>query len=239
MTVLGAEPPKRRALVIGMGVYDSPLVNLPGVADAEAVARLLAANVDGSPNFDVSVHVSDENDVLTTEDLMSIVHAWFEAAPMTDGLIYFSGHASNTPYGLHLAAADTNGNFDAGFAFDSLLHRANQAEFASLTIILDCCHAGAAGDISLDTRFDALLLRKNVAILAASREAESAWGGDPNSQFTEQLIGALSDGAVTAQGSATVFDVFQSVRAVLPGLGQTPVLKAHISSDVVMRDRTR
>ncbi|GAA1478200.1 hypothetical protein GCM10009623_26460 [Nocardioides aestuarii] len=229
----------RRALVFGMATYESEaLPNLPsGVADAEQVADLLRYHVGGTDNFEVTVQVSDDDNMLTVEDLMRTTDAWFDAGPITDGLIYFSGHASNTPYGLHLAGADTDGSFDAGFAFDSLLHRANQKTFASLTIILDCCHSGAAGDITLDTRFDALLLRKNVAILAASREFESAWGGDPTSQFTEQFIGALSDARIQSDGPATVFDVFQNVRVVLPTLGQTPVLKAHISTDVVLRDR--
>lgn len=226
----------RRALVIGMQAYKSSgFGNLSsGAADADEVSQLLKTHADGSDNFDVNVHVSTEDDLLTTEDLMRIVDSWFEAGPLADGLIYFSGHARNTPYGLHLAGADTEGNFDAGFPFDSLLHRANCAEFGSLTIILDCCHAGAAGAVSLDTRFDALLLRRNVAILAASREYEDAWTGDPTSLFTEQLVGALSDKTVEEK-PATVFDVFNVVREVLPGMGQTPVLKAHISSDVVIR----
>ena len=105
---------------------------------------------------------------------MRATDAWFQT-PMTDGLFYFSGHATNTAYGLHLAGADTEGLFDAGFPFDSFLHRANQAEFSSLTVILDCCHSGSAGAVSLDTRFDSLLLKKNVAILASSREFEESW----------------------------------------------------------------
>lgn len=230
-----AEAPKRRALVIGMKTYTSNLPDLSsGVEDAEQVADRLTYNRTGSANFDVALHVSDEQNQLSTEDLMRITDTWFDAGPISDGLIYFSGHARNTPYGLHLAGADTEGNYDAGFPFDSLLHRANQVDFGSLTVILDCCDSGAAGDVSLDTRFDALLLRKNVAILAASREFESAWSGHPTSMFSEQLIGCLSDEALMDR-QPTVFDVFQTVREVLPSLGQTPVLKAHIASDVFLR----
>lgn len=227
----------RRALVIGMATYASDLENLPsGVADAREVEKLLRLNVDGSDNFEVTVHLSDDFEQLSTERLMQIVDTWFAAGSLRDGVIYFSGHARNTSYGLYLAGSETDGNLNAGFPFDSLLHRANQENFGSLTIILDCCDAGAAGGVTLDTRFDALLLRKNVAIIAATREQEDAWSGDPTSHFTEQLIGALSNEAISALGPVDVFRAFHAVREVLLTIGQqTPVLKAHISQDVILR----
>src|SRR4051794_32070315 len=94
----------RRALVIGINDYDH-FAKLGGcVRDAARMAEMLDANGDGSPNFDVRLLTSD-NDEVSGEQVNEAIDGLFSAAADV-ALFYFAGHGTAVNGHGHLIARD-------------------------------------------------------------------------------------------------------------------------------------
>lgn len=226
----------RRALVVGVAVYDS-WEELPGcIADADEMERVLETNGDSTRNFDVTNVNSTSSRSLTVEDLLREYDLLLENAKGCDLTFYFSGHGNVTKYGLQLALAHASGKFDAGIPFDVLMHRANQESFSSLTIILDCCYSGSASNVGLSEQLSVSIMRPNVTILASSQASRTSKATFARSDYTAALVAGFDGAAVDAMGQVTPFELHRYALDAMVSMGNSPpVLKSHISDSLVLR----
>ena len=90
----------KRALLVGIDHYPTA-DDLGGcVADAAALADLLATHADGSPNFSVEMLTSTSAQVtITRETLRDALAQLFLNSRDTDLLFFFAGHGGSSPWG--------------------------------------------------------------------------------------------------------------------------------------------
>ena len=174
--------PGSTALLIGVTDYlGSELIPLPSAkADVEELELALELNGDGSENFDVTSKVVGVADAWGAHDLLEEIDRLIDDSKHF--LFYFSGHGLLNKFGLQLATPDKEQSKDSGVYFDALLHRFNQSRADEVTIILDCCYSGAAGDSSMgpedpvERAAESLKLthlREGVTILASSGRTQN------------------------------------------------------------------
>lgn len=228
-----------RALLVGMSYYvDTSLRDLTGVErDVEELTRVLEENADGTPNFEVTPLVSTYERPLTADLLLRELDLLIDEVEDNHLLFYFSGHGIVGPYGFQLATAEKSGAFDSGIHFDVLLHRFNQMRGA-VTVILDCCYSGAAGDrnVVFDGRSLVMTyIREDVTILASSTRNQRALLEDGElSDYTAAVVEALQGGGAAGQGvEVDALQVHSHARAKL--VGQTPVVRLFGSAQHCLR----
>lgn len=218
----------KRALLVGIDDYQN-LPKLTGcVADAVALRTLLQRHEDGSPNYDCRVVTSADQAPITREVLRSQWHALFDDF---DGhiLFHFSGHGAPTRTGGVLVTHDGTPR-DPGLPMDELTTLANRSKAKTLVLIIDCCHAGIAGDPAIlcgngDGAGEAVL-REGVTILAATRESESARELGGHGVFTRLIMGALNGGAADVRGRVSVASIYAYVEQALGSWDQRPMYKS-------------
>src|SRR5262245_33168291 len=95
----------KRALIVGIDKYDNFNALSGCVADAAAMAALLARNDDGSINFDCRT-LTSPGVVPVTRGMLR--KQWNDLFQDFDGdvLFYFSGHGAPTNLGGYLATQD-------------------------------------------------------------------------------------------------------------------------------------
>jgi hypothetical protein len=222
------------ALLIGVTDYlGSELIPLPSAKlDVEGLELALELNGDGTENFDVTSKVVGVDDAWGAHDLLEEVDRLIDDSEHF--LFYFSGHGLLNKFGLQLATPEKEQAKDSGVYFDALLHRFNQSSAKEVTIILDCCYSGAAGDSSF-AREDPIKraaeslklthLREGVTILASSgRTQESEARAEGLSLFTGELLEGLN---AHTDKTVDVIDLYNFTRRHL--LTQTPVLRTFAS----------
>ena len=216
--------PVSSAVLIGVTEYRDPsLAPLPCAAhDVDQLSVALEAHRDGSLNFEVHPRVVGDNDSFTAGTLLADVEQQLDDCEHF--LFYFSGHGVLNSFGLQLATPEKEHPNDSGVYFDALLHRFNQTSTTEVTVILDCCFAGAAGDRSFDAASNALKLthlREGVSILASSGRNQASEGApDGPSVFTKHVLDCLSRTDVTA---VSVLDLYTWTSRNLPN--QIPMLR--------------
>src|SRR6266536_6300695 len=123
----------KRALFVGIDDYPrSPLNGC--VADARAMATLLARNEDGTRNYDVRLLTSDAESV-TLPRLRSSLADLFENARGAQLLFYFSGHGAESPWGAELVTQDFTPN-SLGVSMNDVITLANDSPASEVVIIL-------------------------------------------------------------------------------------------------------
>ncbi len=108
----------------------------------------------------------------------------------------------------------------------------------SVTIILDCCLSGQAGesDNSLLEQFGRTTLRPGVALLAACRDRESAFEAGGHGRFTSVLLNGLAGAAADIHGEVTAVGLHALAASSLEDSWlQQPVLKIHSQQSPVLR----
>lgn len=209
---------RRVALLVGIVDYIDLAPLECASYDVEAMSLALATHRDTSPNFEVIPKVIRTDDRWTAPLLLSEIESALTGA--SHFLFYFSGHGIPSRYGLQLATPEKESNFDSGVYFDAILHRINGCDADEVTIILDCCHAGAAGDSGLADAFRWTQLREGVTVLASSEADEESFSfGQNPSGFTSKLVERLHS---TASPTVTVLDLFTHASDLDV---QTPVLR--------------
>lgn len=223
----------RKAVVVGIEDYKPPLRPLRRcVEDADQIAKLLARHEDGSRNFDVLKLAGGEGEVCAKA--MREHLALLFNGPAQIALLYFSGHGALDPQTGkgHLVSQD--GREGAwGLPLDDVLNLANRAHprIGSVVIILDSCHAGAAG---LDAAGSSVL-GPGVTLMAASRSDQAAYEGGSNGVFTGLLIDGLSGGAADVCGDVSPASLYAHVEQALGPWEQRPVYKANVQNFVSLR----
>lgn len=216
----------RRAVLVGVSETTSADFGLLSSVDSDLreMKRVLEAHHDGSENFEVSKLVDSERFDLSKGDLLRKIEVELEDADQ-HFLFYFSGHGVVTNFGLQLIMPQSDHEFDSGVYFDVLLRRFNLVdEDTEITIILDCCFSGAAGDDEVMSekvlrRFTSL--RDGMTILASSRrDLKSRAGDDSLSDFTQAVVDVLGD---EHRNRVDVLDIYKQTREAV--IRQGPALR--------------
>lgn len=220
--------------MVGMGYY-TELEELPATLnDSLNMERALETHFDGYDNFTVTRRDSLPDDSLTADKILTEFDLLLRNSADLDLVFYFSGHALANQWGMHLLAADQSGGSGVGIPFETLMYRASQERFASLTCILDCCFAGSASKIGLPDPLDFSLLRRNVTILASS--SSTSFIDDDLSDYTRVIVDGLDGEAVDSDGHVTAFELHRLAAGRLRGARNgSPVIKSNCSDMVDLR----
>lgn len=225
----------RRAVLLGVtGTSSTDFDPLPSAEhDVSAMERALEVHRDGSTlNFNVKKFVVDETSEWRVGDLLHTID--LELGDAKHFVFYFTGHGHVTDFGLELITPEKNHALDSGIYFDVLLHRFNVSDAnTEITVILDCCFSGAAGDTAL-TGGDVLRrfthLRDGITILASSSRDERSYSvSDGPSDFTREVVACLEDD----RPRTDILDVYKWTKEHIPS--QSPVLRTFGSRHSAIR----
>lgn len=217
-------PNRRRALVVGIDHYPgSPLFGC--VNDAKAIAALLEAHHDGSPNFEVILRTSDV-DSITRGSLREDIQRLFVPRDADVALFYFAGHGTESDLGGYIMTPDFASG-DEGVNLSEILSRANASPAKESVIILDSCMSGALG-ASPSANNNAAAVSEGVSILTAARAGQTAAEINGNGMFTELVCAALDGGAADVLGNVSAPAIYTYVEEALGAWDQRPLFKAHL-----------
>lgn len=225
----------RRALIVGINGYGGPPNDLRAcVADADAMARVLARHKDHRKNFDCLTWLDE------TSDGKQITRGALRGALIDlfgfdgDVLLYFSGHGFLTATGGLLCTADATKD-DWGIPMQEVVILAMQSNAREIVIVLDCCHAGDLANAPLlntDRGSNPLaVLRENMTVIAASRAQEGALEAGGHGLFTGALLDALEGGAADHMGFVSAPALYTYASRRFTAQNQRPVFKTN-STDV-------
>lgn len=222
----------RRALVIGNDDY--PISPLEGcINDAIGIGSVLETHADGSPNFEVKQLTNATNAEIhsAVEDLFS------DNADMA--LLYFSGHGflnEATNSGYLIGIDGKHGGW--GMSLSDILTLANNSDrrIKSRVILLDCCHAGALGEIPALGNNGVSPIGDGVTILTACHKRQLAMEENGQGVFTELAIDALRGSASDVCGRITPASVYAHIDQSLGAWAQRPIYKANVQTFVVLRE---
>lgn len=218
----------KRALLVGINKYDS-VTSLNGcVADANAMAEVLARNGDGSVNFECKLLTSPGSVPVTRAALRQHWRELFEDF-RGDVLFYFSGHGAPTEVGGYLVTQEGTPD-DPGLAMQDVVNMANTSAANTVLLILDCCFSGSTGNPASLQGGDLenkALLREGVTILTASRPAQVSMEVGGHGVFTNLVLGALRGGAANVRGHVSAASIYAYAEAALGAWNQRPLYKSH------------
>lgn len=229
---LGSTQPggTNRALAVAVDLYaDDGLGNLNyAKADADRVMRALSTLPEGAPGYERPVFVggrrADPGDVLTALDRA------------LDGLgadghltLFFAGHGLQGADGqYYLAMHKTRLDDLPGTAlrFDDIAERLRDTQ-ARVTILIDACHSGEAGNGLFATNDGALSglsgLPQNVTILAASKgrqfsiEADALQGGLFSVALERVLTSERAAHDANGNGRIEASELAEGLRRIVSG----------------------
>ena len=233
----------KRALVVGVDHYaQGPLTGC--VADAKAIASLLRRNSDGSPNWSVNLVTShiDNFTSVTRPQLREHLSRLFDNCRDCDLLFFFSGHGASTLWGTEFVTQDAVAD-SLGVSMDDLVTLANNSPARSVTLILDCCFSGAAGNLAAlqegstadAFRLSRALLREGVTVLAASRPTEPSLEAGGHGAFTRILLEGLEGGASDHLGHVTTLSLYAYASPYFDAWHQQPTFKSHVTKPTLLR----
>jgi hypothetical protein len=111
---------------------------------------------------------------------------------------------------------------------------ANDSPSKNKIIILDCCHSGATGGVSI-LHPTASLIGKGVTILTASKSDEVSLEVNGHGIFTNLLLDALQGGASDITGNTTPASIYAYIDKALGEHDQRPMFKTNISEFTSLR----
>lgn len=218
----------RKALIVGINDYpDCPLNGC--INDAQSIAEMLSNHENGKKNFDVNL----KENVKSKGVLLGLIDSLFKGNPEV-ALFYFSGHGYIDELGGYIVTPDY-ASHDMGVSMNDILKYANASKAENKVIILDCCHAGAMGNIVSHNTGESIV-GNGVTILTSSRDDESSMEIDGRGLFTNLLVEALNGGAANIQGEITPGSVYAFIDQALGAWEQRPLFKTNIQKFVSLRD---
>ncbi len=222
-----------RALVVGIDHYSrKPLATCE--SDARAIAALLESNEGHEhDNFTTRVLLQEETDITRTV-LLDAIKKLFSGSTGT-ALLYFAGHCVVDEATKSAALITPDREDEAhGVTLNDIMTLANEAgsNIPSKVIILDCCQAGAAGELQ---GFDVSMLGKGITILAACDRKERAASTEKNGVFSELVVAALEGAAADIRGFVTPAAIYALVDQSLGDWDQRPIYKANVQQFVALR----
>lgn len=218
----------RKALIVGIDNYTQcPLHGCCN--DADAVARVLEENGDGSPNFSVKI----EKDVCSKAKLRGLIEDCF-SGDADIALFYYSGHGHIDSVGGYLVTPDFT-NHDYGVSLQEVLAIANASRCKDKIIVLDSCFSGFMGSINTAGQNTAVI-NEGVTILTASRPSETSAEINGHGLFTSLLLEALSGGAADITGHITPGGIYAYIDKALGPWEQRPVFKTNVTRFTSLRN---
>ena len=218
----------RKALIVGIDNYTQcPLHGCCN--DADAVARVLEENGDGSPNFSAKI----EKDVCSKAKLRGLIEDCF-SGDADIALFYYSGHGHIDSVGGYLVTPDFT-NHDYGVSLQEVLAIANASRCKDKIIVLDSCFSGFMGSINTAGQNTAVI-NEGVTILTASRSSETSAEINGHGLFTSLLLEALSGGAADITGHITPGGIYAYIDKALGPWEQRPVFKTNVTRFTSLRN---
>lgn len=232
---------KRRALLVGINVYDNMSDLTWCIDDVYALEPLCAFHEDHTPNFAYRVLLGSHSAAEATEALLtsqtqrvtfSTLHNALEDLFAFDEkiLFYFSGHGYVKGDETYLVTQDGN-SILPGIALQELLAMANASPAREVLLLLDCCYSGALGepgrDLERNGKLTQAYLRPGVTLLAASSAKQHALERNGHSLFTSLVIGALKGGASDVRGQVSEAAIYAYVEQALGPWDQRPIYKSN------------
>jgi len=204
---------ERRALLVGIDEYDQLTRLSCARRDVEAVRGFLSHHEGGTPNFECEV-LPATGARLNQHDFAVACDSFFDSCAGADVVFYFAGHGALEKVGGLLVASDGK-KPDWGMPMCHIATLAGRSGARSVVIFLDCCHAGAFGEVeltraALEAAF--AIVPKNVTILAAATAWGVAWEDPPHGLFTSAVLQALDEKAAdAATGEITALSICDAV----------------------------
>ena len=229
----------KKALLVGIDKYDN-FSDLTGcVADAIAMHERLRRNSDRSKNYGCRLMVNgdgNEGPKVTRPALRDACNELFSFPD--DVLFYFSGHGALTSQGGYLATSEAQRN-DWGIPMQEIIEMANKSPATDILLILDCCHAGDAGNAPLLNSPGGIhpiaSIRENMTVIAASRNTQAAMEVGGHGLFTTAVLNALDGGAADHMGWVTAPAIYSYVERHFNEWSQRPIYKSNASELNVVR----
>lgn len=219
------------ALLVGIDEYShAPLSGC--VADAKRIGDTLSHNEDGSPNFDCRTLLSSNSEV-TRSLLRNESRDLFRKGDIDTAVFYFAGHGANSDASGGMLVTQDGKHDDEGISMQEVVALANNSPSRERIIILDCCHAGAIGELLLTNT--PTPLAEGVSILAACRDRECAVEVDGMGLFSSRIADALRGDAADVTGKITVAGIYAYVDEVSSGWEQRPLFKSNLSKITEIR----
>lgn len=226
----------RKALVVGINSYSNFEPLRHAESDAAAIARKLKYHDDESAalNFEVILLLNREKAV-TRAALRAAIRELFDNSDGLDLAFYFAGHGFVSETGGILVTSNGERN-DYGIPMAELTTAAAQSPARSVLLMLDCCHAGAAGNFAAGAGSgQQALLDENTTIMAASLPMQLAVESAEGGLFTAALRDALDGAAADFLGNITVASVYSVVERRFSLWQQQPVAKSYVTRPTVLR----
>jgi hypothetical protein len=225
----------KKALIVGIDHYPKNPLN-GCVNDAVAIANTIEKHGDGSPNFDIHLLTSD-NDQVSTAVLSEAIADLFRTDADT-ALLFFAGHGiinRDTNAGYLVTQDGRKGSW--GISLSEILGLANTAypRIKSSVIILDSCHSGFAGEVPSIGNEQIAAIGTGVTILTACHRSETAGEGSEHGIFTEILLDGLRGGSADICGRITPASLYSHVDQTLGPWEQRPIYKANVQTFVTLR----
>jgi hypothetical protein len=233
----------KRALLVGIDYYPGTGSLHGCVADATALDEALRTNADGSPNWRTELLVGTATEPAITRDSLRLsLTRLFANARDADLLFFFAGHGGQSPWGADLVTQDATAN-SLGVSMSDLVTLANDSPARSVTLLLDCCFSGDAGDtpglqqsaVAENFRIAKATVRENVTVMAASRATEPSQESNGHGAFTRLLLDGLGGGATDHRGNVTALSLYGYVSPAFDAWEQRPVIKAYLTEPTVLR----
>jgi Caspase domain len=224
----------KRALLIGIDRYQA-FQDLSGcVNDVAAIEPLLQLHdtPDEQTNFDCRKVVSHTDNPPTTDVVLTGIAELL--SPGVDvALLYFAGHAASVDDELHLVTYDgtaTTPGVPVSRVFDLIF----ESKISEVVLILDCCFAGQAGQVTLGVR-EGTLLPDGLSMLTSSRANQTSTETNGRGFFSTLFCEALSGAARDGTGWVTLANAFDYVQKRCGAWGQQPMLKANMLVPCALR----
>lgn len=223
----------KRALVVGINHYEN-VSSLEGcINDAIQIAELMRTHDDDSPNFDVKVATSENNNNITRKTLGILLQELL-TRPADMAFFYFAGHGTMTNLGGYLCTYEAE-EYNEGVPMQDLLALVNKSPIKEIVIILDCCHSGNLGSIPSLPVNGISSIKEGVSILAACRDDEASLENRGSGFFTSLVCDALSGGAADIQGIVTPAGIYSHVEQSFGAWDQRPLFKSYVSRSTPIR----
>ena len=232
--------PRRHALVVGIDNYPTQPLQVC-THDAREIAAAIAM-----PEYGFAA-TTLLNEACTRKNLRQRLESLFRT-PAESYLFYFSGHGWATDVGVYLVTVDSEAG-DEGVDLDYLIKLIIRLahESATVLVILDCCHAGAASPRGLsatgvDIRSHDIgesipALPQGRVVLAACRGDQLAYEDSKlgHGVFTLEILQGLLGDAADSEGMVTVTGLYDYASRAFAQSGlQTPVFRGDIAGRLVL-----
>lgn len=226
----------RKALIIGINDYGNDNYNLNGcINDCKELNNLLSYNEDNTKNFDTFFLKDQEASLKNIEEKVDDL---FDNRS-SEILFYFAGHGQLKDGRGYIVCSDFYVNENSIYRINDLVEKANNAlngKNNSVTIILDCCHAGSISDSIPYTSHNISAIGNGLSILASCTKNQNASETINNhGLFSQSLINALSGQSANILGDITPASIYAHIDQSLGSWQQRPIYQANVQNFVSLR----